>query len=268
MLCILDDDITVAEIADNGKWKQGPFYQKLNSLLAAMPGALVFLDCLTDIVQGNLMIRPPPNTLYKVVLNGLAKKHRDATPVVLAHPSKASMESGDFYEGSTANRSAVRRKLVMKLANKKDPDGPRFFGALKNNYGANGKLLKIVFNPSAGIFVLDSDPNLTSETVAMYEAIVGKIVEMIRSGLTVVKHAQADGHGPEGVARAISEDGDALDADGIAPAADDVRKAMEWGERKGRLRYIRADKNRKSVKAHYEVVAPAEGDAAGDFGTH
>jgi Bifunctional DNA primase/polymerase, N-terminal/AAA domain len=259
VVCETDSDLTIANIKDDGTWSKGPYYNKLDSLIEKTGrGAFVVLDCQTDFAQGHFITeRPVPNAWYKKILAGLCRKHA-ATILVICHPSKASMADGSFSEGSTANRTAVRRKIVMKLVSPKNPDGPRWFGLLKNQYGPQGRLMKVVWRD--GIFVLDSDPDLTEETVTLYTAIIDKVREMIRAGLVIVKHKQASGHNPESVARAMSED--TPGAGGIRPSPEDVACALEYAERKGLLRYIKNDKN-KHIKAHYEIVdATAEAAAA------
>ena len=258
VICNLEDDLRIAVIEDSGKWTKGPFYDTLDELMGEMPGALVFMDCLEDFKEGDFLTkRAVPNAFYKVVLAQLAKRHNKATPVMLCHPSKAAMESGDFYEGNTANRTAVRGKLVMKLVSKKDVDGPRWFGNLKRQYGPNGGLVKVVFNDEYGIFTPDTDPNLTAETLEAYATIVEKALELIKQGITVCKHNQSSGQGPSAIAKAIAED----DPDALEPDPKDVIAALEWGERRGKIRHIPSNKN-KRIKEHYERPEPSESGAA------
>jgi hypothetical protein len=247
VICIDDDDLTIAIIADDGQWKKGPYYDTLDALLATMPGALAFLDCRSDFAAGDFVTsRDVPNTFYKKVIAGLNRKH-GCTIVPLCHPSKASMASGAFYEGTTANKTAVRGKLVMKLASAKDEDGPRWFGNLKRQYGKNGGLVRVVFNQAHGIFTTDTDPNLTADTLKTYQAVIDKVLELIAKDIVVCKHAQSSGQGPAAIAKALAED----DEDGIELTPAEVIAALEWAERQGKLRHIPRDKN-KHVKDHYE----------------
>jgi hypothetical protein len=157
------------------------------------------------------------------------------------------MESGDYYEGGTANRTAVRGKLVMKLVAKKDQDGPRWFGNLKRQYGPNGGLVKVVFNNEYGIFTLDTDPNLTAETIETYSKIVAKALELIDRGIVVCKYNQSSGQGPTAIAKAMGED----DPDALEPDPKDVVAALEWGERRGKIKHVPSNRN-KHVREHYE----------------
>lgn len=247
VVCIDDEDLTIAVIDETGKWKKGPYYDTLDKLIGSMPGALVFLDCRSDFAQGDFIkYREVPNTFYKIVLAGFCRRHR-ATVVIICHPSKAATNDGSYSEGTTGNRTAVRRKLVMKLVKKDDPDGPRWFGNLKNQYGPQDGLIKIVYRD--GIFVEATD--LSPETTRSYEAIIDKVRKMIRIGITVVRNQQADGQGPDDIARGIVED----DPEGMQPTTAEVRAALAWGERQAKLRYVKA---KSKIKAHYEVIEPGD----------
>jgi hypothetical protein len=247
--CWPAEDITLAQISETGAIKRLPFLRVLEERLAAIEGhKLLILDCLTDIVQANLFLRPPPNALYKGLLQTICSKH-DCTILVLAHPSKAAMADGSGYEGGTGNKSALRNKLKMTLADKDDMDGPRWLGTLKRNYGAAGRAIKLIFRD--GIFVTADDAAVTEEWHAMHDAVVAKIISMIESDIVVVKHSQANGQGPADVAAAMAEDGE------ITPSDKDVLAIMNAAERRGQLRYVSPAKG-VHVKAHFEVVEPTQ----------
>ena len=114
----------------------GPFYEALEAKLKDTRGLFVVLDCRSDVVQMNEILREPPNAFYKAVLTPLCKKH-GCTILVLCHPSKASMSDGSWYSGGTGNKSSLRNKLVMRLEDPNGPDtGPRVLEVLKRNQGA------------------------------------------------------------------------------------------------------------------------------------
>jgi hypothetical protein len=246
-ISLIGHDMTLAEISDIGKIKYLPFYKVLDRWLADVPGTFCVLDCLTDIVQANLFLRPPPNALYKVVLAELCKKHQ-ASILVLAHPSKTAQADGSMYEGGTANKTALRNKLQMKLADPKDPGGVRLFGTLKWNYGPWSRLMPLIFKN--GIFVKPSDGEVAAERHVMHDAVVAEIIKLIKRGIVVVMHTQASGQGPKAIAEAMGDVGNGE----LSPTPRDVLAIMQAAIRRGELVYINAEHG-KRIKAHFEIPA-------------
>ncbi|MGP0084718.1 MAG: AAA family ATPase [Steroidobacteraceae bacterium] len=180
-----EHDITLAIVDDKGGWERGPFYTALESKLRETPGLFVVLDCRSDIVQMNEILREPPNTFYKTVLTPLCKKY-GCTILVLCHPSKASMADGSFYSGGTGNKSALRNKLVMKLEDPTGPDtGPRVLEVLKRNKGARGSV-RLTFDPSWNIFVPDDDAKVAEVERDLYNRVLDAVLELLRKGIGVV----------------------------------------------------------------------------------
>ena len=232
---LLEHDITVADIDDKGKnWTKGPFYDVFEAKLRSSPrGLFVVLDCRSDVVRMNEVLREPPNTFYKTVLTPLCKRY-GCTILVLCHPSKASMADGSYYSGGTGNKSALRNKLVMKLEDtdqKADPDGPRLFGALKRNRGQrDASLLRLTFDPRREIYVADGDKTAAGEPpVNRYAAVVNKIRELVGRGVLVQQ-----GYGGNGQFRRTSPTSRGRQ---ITITAKEVRKIMKATIRDGVLGY-------------------------------
>jgi hypothetical protein len=207
---LLENDITLAVVNDDGAWKPGPFYKTFEAKLRASPrGLFVVLDCRSDVVQMNEVLREPPNTFYKTVLTPLCKRY-GCTILVLCHPSKASMSDGSYYSGGTGNKSALRNKLVMKLADESpdaDPLGPRVLDVLKRNRGTREKTgVRLTFDPLREIYVADDDEAVQGDKRAMYELVVKAVLELIDKGIRVVRSARGDGYSPKDVAGYINRE--------------------------------------------------------------
>jgi hypothetical protein len=246
--CLSGHDITLADINERGVAKLQPFHQALDEQLAQQPGSFVVLDCFADVAAIEGVGRAPPNTFYKTILAGLCAKHR-ATILVLCHPSKASMADGSWYDGSTANRTAVRNKLVMKLVDKDVLDGPRELGTLKRNYGSLGKPVRLTFDHGIGIFVADTG-EARGERSELHKAVVAKIKELILAGKTVAMSNQAAGFGPKDVADALKKD-NKVEVDWHK-----VKTIMKAADRDGELTYHAAERG-GHAKAHFSIPDPA-----------
>ena len=245
---LLDFDIAIADIDDNGKVKLLAFHHFLDTMLAERRGYLVVLDCLNDIAQMPEAGRAAPNAFFKKVMTPLCKKH-GVTMMVLAHPSKAAMISGAWYSGSTGYKTAVRHKLVMKLVDPKDIYGPRTLETLKKNWGKRSP--PITLSWQRGIFILDRDD---ATGAVKYRTVVRKILEVIEDGGRVARSNQADCTTPKTLAA------DILDTEGAKlTTAKDVSAFMRRAEAEGVLKYVEATNHHE--KAHFE-----RGDNAGDFG--
>jgi hypothetical protein len=203
---LLEHDITLAVVKEDGSWEPGPFYDAFKQRLSESPrGLFVVLDCRSDVVQMNEFLREPPNTFYKTVLTPLCKKY-GCTILVLCHPSKASMADGSYYSGGTGNKSALRNKLVMKLADETpgaDPLGPRMLDVLKRNRGARDKTgVRLSFDPEREIFVADDDADVQRETAKQYGMVIEQIRTMLAAGVVVQVGNTGSGQGPREVAAA------------------------------------------------------------------
>jgi hypothetical protein len=137
-------ETTLAKIDDSGTVTELPRLHALRAELEAcgVP-ALVVLDSLADLFALNEILRLPVNAALKQVLGGLCRDY-GATVLVLAHPSKASMQDGTHYSGTTAFNNAVRQRLTLEMAKREPGDlregpPPRIITVAKSNYGATAE---------------------------------------------------------------------------------------------------------------------------------
>lgn len=135
--CRPREDTLLAVVDDNGEVSERPRLQMLRAELEKSGPALVILDSLADLFALDESQRLPVNAALKRVLGGLCRNY-GATAIVLAHPSKAAMQDGTHYSGSTAFNNAVRQRLTLEIDwSDKPAEGPppRRFSVAKSNYG-------------------------------------------------------------------------------------------------------------------------------------
>ncbi len=228
-----ENDMTLAIVDDKGAWTKGPFYDALEAKLKEAPGLFVVLDCRSDVVQMNEILREPPNTFYKTVLTPLCKKY-GSTILVLCHPSKASMSDGSFYSGGTGNKSSLRNKLVMRLEDPNGPDtGPRVLEVLKRNQGARPGLIRLTFDPSWNIFVPDDDVKVREGERDLYNRVLDAVLELLKKRISVVASHGA-GWKPKDVAAHINRERKPEDT---AVTAKQVASMLKIAEGTGALGY-------------------------------
>ena len=107
-------DSTIVAIDDHGGIEPGSFAIPLSRAIKRLGPCLVIFDTVVDIAILDENARVPVNTLAKKILGQLCRR-TGATVLVTAHPSKASVESGAYYAGSTAWNGAYRSRMVLKV---------------------------------------------------------------------------------------------------------------------------------------------------------
>lgn len=245
-----DHDITLAIVDDKGAWERGPFYAALESKLAATRGLFVVLDCRSDVVQMNEILREPPNTFYKTVLTPLCKKY-GCTILVLCHPSKAAMSDGTWYSGGTGNKSALRNKLVMRLEDPEAKNGPRVLEVLKRNRGEFAST-RLTFDPSWNIFVPDDDAKVQEGERDLYNRVLDAVLELLRKGISVVASSHGAGRNPKDVAEYINRQ---RKPEEPIVTAKQVKSMLRVAEDVGAIGYTKGGSHRT---AGYYIIAAAE----------
>jgi hypothetical protein len=224
------EDISIAKIDEQGKTVLLAFYFELEKKLAAKPGLFVVLDNLVDIAQMGEAARLPVNKFFKQVLGGLAVKY-GATLLVLGHPSKAAMNDGSFYSGSTAYRAAVRNMLVIKAIK---GSTYRSLERLKNNYADPKDGLTLGW--SDGVFVTGDNVSMAAVEREKYVVTVRAIFSMIDKRLSVARTNQGGDQTPRTVAQAINGAGNTT----VRVSDKEVAAIMRQAENEGDLKYVDA----------------------------
>jgi hypothetical protein len=234
--CQPSGDVLLAQIADDGTVTELPRLRALRAELESCGRpALVILDSLADLFAMNESLRLPVNAALKQVLGGLCRDY-GATVLVLAHPSKASMQDGSHYSGSTAFNNSVRQRLTLEIVEREasDPiDGapPRVLSVAKSNYGAHGE--KRLWY--CGTTIMDAPPPQSADGLgaAFHRACVEGALEAARKNMPCNKK-----HINEGVFRHV---GKVL---GRRPSPKDITKELELAVQAGELRFVEGEKRR------------------------
>lgn len=246
--CLPGYDVALARISDQGVIKQLPFYKQLDERMASMPGCFVVLDSLVDVVQLETSDPAPANAFFKRLLTPLCQRH-DATILVLAHPSKASMQDGSWSHGSLAFKNAVRHGIAMRS----EPGQPyRILWPLKHNY-TDADETKLYFEYP--LFTTTPPSASDNPKVRRDAAILEFVVDRIREAkINVTNTNQSAGLTPRMIADQLNTLGS---FEGTIKSAD-VQRVMVEAERNGVLKYHRAH---GKTQAHYEWLGEQEPDA-------
>ena len=123
--------------------QEGKFYALVEEYLSSMPKGdkLLILDTLSDVFLASENDREVVNRFIKYHLGRLAQKYQ-LTTLLIAHPSRSGVGSGDLLSGSTAWENSVRSRLV--LCPKVDETGNEIEGLMavrrsKSNYAKRGE---------------------------------------------------------------------------------------------------------------------------------
>jgi RecA-family ATPase len=161
----------LVEYDKNGNAKLTSFDQRLLDQVTDLgPGPkLVILDTLADLFGGNEIERRTVNHFIKRILGRLSKDH-GATVMLLAHPSRAGVNDGSGFSGSTAWNNAVRNRLYLSKVNEKngdDDNDDRVLTRKKSNYAKAGDNEKIDLYWEAGVFKMKMP--VPKDSIATYE---------------------------------------------------------------------------------------------------
>lgn len=220
--CLPGYDVCLAKVADDGTWKPGQFFEPLRSAIRETRAGLVVLDSLADIFALNESLRLPANTALKVVLGSFCREF-GSTVLAIAHPSKASMNDGSGYAGSTAWNNAVRNRLTLE---RPDEDSPRrILKVAKANYGGDANL-ELFLNGTT--FALASSSTEQGRQDAFSEACVSAALKLAGLGIPF----QRSRAWPTWVDKEIEEQS------GLRANTRDVREALEVAIRDKKLRYL------------------------------
>ena len=243
-------DMTLAKISDQGVIELLPFFKKLDKQMAKVGrGCFVVLDSLIDVVQMEMKEPAAANAFFKKLLTGLCKKHK-ATILVLAHPSKASMQDGSWSHGTLAMKNAVRNALAMRKVQGQEY---RVLWRLKGNYGSEDEM-KLYFEYP--LFTTTIPSASDNPVVRRDAAILEYVVQQVRAGkASVTRNNRGGGTTPRMLADQLNENGMA----GPTVTWQQVQTVMVRAENNGVLKYV---KGYGKTDAHYEWLGDPDADVA------
>ena len=236
--CLPGFDVNLACIRDDGTWEPGPFMTSLQKELGKLGPSFLILDTVSDIAALDETKRLPVNTLAKKVLTGLCRQF-GATVLVNAHPSKAAMNDGTGYAGSTAWNNAVRNRL--SLEREKGGNGQRrTLRVAKANYGSESELELFLFGQTFTTI------NKSSQSPEIERAAVLEVtLDLLDRGMCVVRSHGA-GQKPKDLAQEIKQ------CKGLALSPQSVLLHLNTLERQGKLTYEASNKSIRGHKAGFQ----------------
>lgn len=235
--CLPGSDVNLAYIRDDGTWTPGPFMNPLQNMLGKLGPSFLVLDTVSDIAALDETKRLPVNTLAKKVLTGLCRDF-GATVLVNAHPSKAAMNDGSGYAGSTAWNNAVRNRL--SLEREKGGKGQRrTLRVAKANYGSEAELELFMLGQTFTTI------NNSSQSPEIERAAVLEVaLDLLDKGMSIVR-TNGDGQKPRDLAQEIFDRHRLT----INPRA--VQAHLSTLERQGKLTYEASDNSKRGHKAGF-----------------
>ena len=240
---------TIAAIDDQGGIRPGSFARPLSRAIKSLGRpCFVVLDTVVDVALLNENARVPVNILAKKVLHSLCIRS-GATVLVTAHPSKASLDSGAFYAGSTAWNNSFRSRLVLKMD--EHDKTKRTLSLAKTNYS---KEQDIDLYMQEGLLVPRNAASALANAEQELGAVRDLMFELIDRGIYVVR-GNGSGQKPQDLV-------DRLRERGISVTRRRVLEHLATLEFRGELRYQGADKNERGRRAGFVKGPLADGGIA------
>lgn len=134
------------------------FYRTLEATVAALRPRLLILDTLADFFAGDYLNPGHARQFVKTGLGGLCVRYGCAV-LLIAHPSKSGMESGNGGGFSTQWNNTVRSRLYLRRPKTGDADAVqdrRVLEVMKANYAPSAVTVPLVWQ--RGAFVPDPEP--------------------------------------------------------------------------------------------------------------
>jgi RecA-family ATPase len=215
--------------APTGKWL--PRLGEIEALVGRHGAGLLLVDTLGDVFAGNENARRHVRE-FLAGLNRLAAA-RNCAVIVVAHPSKSSVEKGAGYSGSTAWLGGVRALLSLERPAADDSGAggdsdARVLRLLKSNYGPAG--LEIGLRYAGGMFAPTDTPGTgfldrVARDAQAEQAFVDGMNELARQGREV-SSLKSSAWAPRVVTEVLRAKGQSW---GVKPLAAALERLMAAG---------------------------------------
>lgn len=181
-------------------WEPSPFWVSLSNWLTDFGAGLVVLDSLYDFFPGNQLDMASARR-FMGMLRELAQDAGCAI-VVLWHPSKSGMESGDGTSGNVAFRNAARAMLYLERDKEATgPDAPLILRGKKSNYGPAAAELAIRWEMGRFVPVLPAGQSQgVVGTIAAEQAFLACLDAATSQG-RFVSHSKGPSYAPAAFAK-------------------------------------------------------------------
>ncbi len=164
---LMGQEAVMAKTGFDGIVQPMPLFHRIREQAMQVQPEVIVLDTLADLFAGDENSRSE-GTQFVQLLIGMAKEFNCAV-ILLAHPSKSGMASGDGTSGSTSWHNKVRSRLY--LTREAAPDGmepdpkSRVVEHMKANYGSDDHRLRIRWD--GGMFHPSGAPQIAEDNEAM-----------------------------------------------------------------------------------------------------
>jgi RecA-family ATPase len=127
-----------------------PFFFELMELFKELKPGLIVIDTLADTFGGNEIMSAQVRAFIN---NCLSRYCREigAAVVLLGHPSRAGLSTGDGLSGNMQWNNAVRSRLYLTKPDDSKDENERVLSTMKANYGPSGSSIDVRWND--GLFV-------------------------------------------------------------------------------------------------------------------
>lgn len=148
-------------------WEESPFWSNFGNFIRDFGPSVIILDSLYDFFPGTGSQLDMATA--RLFMGRLREVSNDAgcSIVVLWHPSKSGLESGDGTSGNVAFRNAARSMLYVERADKDDRNGPRVISQKKNNYGPTQEPFCVTWEN--GRFIREEEADSKADAVTAIE---------------------------------------------------------------------------------------------------
>jgi RecA-family ATPase len=183
-----------------------PAFDNLCAEVMDHKARLCIIDTAADTFGGNENIRPQVRQFVGHCLGKLAKMMRGAV-VLLAHPSRSGLASGEGDGASTAWNASVRSRLYLSRPKAEGDEAPdddrRILTRKKANYASRGDAVDLLWHDgyfkveheAAGIFG-------TIERRSADQVFIGAVAELTKQGRNLSANTAANNYAPAIILRA------------------------------------------------------------------
>ena len=235
-------DSTLANISDLGTWDKDAFFDPLCREIESIGPCLLVLDSLADIATLDENKRLPVNTLCKKVLGQLCRRF-GCTILVLGHPSKAAMNDGSGYAGSTAWNNAVRNRLTLEIPKDRPESSFRTLKVGKANYSARHNIELSLYN---GVFSSIQQADGRRRLAELRDKIFEFMGAQIMAGNNIIR-GNGSGVKVEHILTSFAE------RYGVRLSKKEMLQHLADLELEGRLEYAASNKNDRHARAGFRL---------------
>jgi len=199
-------DNVLMTFGSDGTGTLTPAFDDLCTEVMTHKARLCIIDTAADTFGGNENVRPQVRQYIGHCLGKLAKMMRGAV-LLLAHPSRAGLATGEGDGGNTAWNASVRSRLYLSRPKADGDDQPddnrRILTRKKANYASRGDAVDLIWHD--GYFKVEREVGGVFGTIERRNAdqvFLGAIAELAKQGRNLSANTAANNYAPSIILRA------------------------------------------------------------------